>query len=73
MALRVGETLAKELLEIGKYFNSISYTATSDAIIEHIPPAASVDPETGEVLDGDSNELQETLEEGAGDEKATNR
>lgn len=73
MALRVGETLAKELLEIGKYFNSISYTATSDTIIEHIPPAASIDPETGEVLDGDMDELQETLEEGAGDEKATNR
>lgn len=56
MPLRVGEKLAKELLGIGKYFNSISYTTTSDTIIEHIPPAASIDPE-GE----SSNYEQETL------------
>lgn len=43
---------------------SISYTATSDTIIEHIPPAAIIDPETGEVLDESGESLnyeQETL------------
>lgn len=69
MPLRVGETLAKELLEIGRYFNSTSYNAALNTIIEHIPPAASIDPETGEVLDGDSDELQETLEGSAGNGK----
>jgi len=62
MPLRVGETLAKELLEIGGYFNSISYNVTSDNIIEHIPPEANIDPETGEVLDesGENSDYEQT-------------
>ena len=61
MPLRVGETLATELLGIGRYFNSISYTVNSDTITEHMPPGENVDPETGEVIGGESGYMQETL------------
>ncbi len=63
MPCKMGGTLAKELLEIGMYFNSTSYNAISE-ITEHMPTAANVDPETGEVLDESgesSNYEQESL------------
>lgn len=62
MPLRVGETLANELLEIGRYFDSISYSAASSTINEHIPTAADVDPETGEVSDesGENSDYEQT-------------
>lgn len=65
MPIRIADTLAKELLEIATYFNTSSYRMIADGIAERITPEIITDSETGEVLNGDSDELQETLQEGA--------
>lgn len=65
MPVGLGSVLAKELLEIGKYFSSPAYCAVSENMTEHIPPRINADPETGEVLDTSSDYEQETLEGGA--------
>ncbi len=65
MPLRVGGTLAKELLEIGKYFNTRDYKEIANSIPERLPTEINVDPETGEILDASSDYEQETLEGGA--------
>lgn len=69
MPIRIGDVLAKELLEIATHFNTHHYRMIADGIAEHITPEIIADSETGEVLDGGSDELQETLEGSAGNGK----
>ena len=69
MPIKVGETLAKELLEIGKYFRSNSYSAILGTINDHIPYKTAIDPETGEILEADSDYEQESLERGGANEQ----
>ncbi len=65
MPIRVGGTLAEELLEIAKYLNSRPHSSTYEDIVKYSRPAINVDPETGEILDESSDYEQETLEGGA--------
>ncbi len=65
MPVGVGGVLARELLEIGKYFSSQSYCAIAEDTTDLMPLAMNVDPETGEILDASSDYEQETLEGGA--------
>ena len=57
--LKLGVEIAKELEEIGKYYNSDIYEEIFSA--QNDKSAANVDPETGEVIGGESGYMQETL------------
>lgn len=61
MPYRISDDLTDELKIITAYFSSYRY----EQFVKALSPKLNVDPETGEVLDGDSDELQEKLEEGA--------
>lgn len=62
MPIMLSEEMAKELLEIGMYYNSDKYKALlrnmSKTLYHRLIP---VDPETGEVLNEDSEHTQETF------------
>lgn len=57
MPYRTGEEMVDELKDISAYFDSYRYKR----LIKGLSSKPNVDPETGEVLDGDLDELQETL------------
>ena len=63
MPIMLSEEMAKELLEIGMYYNSDKYKALlrnmSKTLYHRLIP---VDPETGEVLNEDSEHTQETFQ-----------
>lgn len=61
MPIVLAEEMAKELLEIGKYYNSARYKAISENMRKSVTQSIPIDPETGEVLDEDSDYEQETL------------
>lgn len=61
MPIMLGEEMAKELLEIGKYYNSTKYKALWENMSKTSSPSIPVDPETGEVIGEDSEYTQETF------------
>ena len=61
MPIMLAEEMAKELLDIGMYFNSARYKSILDDMSKSVTQPAPIDPETGEVLDEDSEYTQETL------------
>lgn len=58
MPYNISSDMLNELKSISAYFGSYRY----ERLVKGFSPEPNVDPETGEVLDGDSDELQETLE-----------
>lgn len=62
MPIMLGKEMGKELLEIGKYYNSAQYKALWENMRKFPLSSILVDPETGEVIDEDSKYTQETLE-----------
>ena len=61
MPIMLGEDMAKELLEIGMYYNSSKYKALWENMSKTSSPSIPVDPETGEVIGEDSEYTQETF------------
>lgn len=61
MPRMLGEDMAKELLEIGMYYNSPQYKALMENINKVSSPSMPIDPETGEVINEDSDYTQETF------------
>ncbi len=61
MPRMLGEDMAKELLEIGMYYNSAKYKAILENMNKPVSPSIPVDPETGEVLGEGSEYTQETF------------
>lgn len=57
MPFKIGGDMVDEMKNISGYFSSYRYKR----LVESLSPKPCVDSETGEVLDGDSDELQETL------------
>lgn len=63
MPYNISGDMLNEMKSIGAYFGSYRY----ERLVKGFSSESNVDPETGEVLDSDSDELQETLE-GSADE-----
>ncbi len=61
MPIMLAEEMAKELLEIGMYYNSAQYKAIRENMGKTPSQSIPVDPETGEVLNEDSEYTQETF------------
>lgn len=61
MPIMLGEEMAKELLEIGMFYNSTKYKALRENMKNPVSTSIPVDLETGEVIDEDSKYTQETF------------
>lgn len=61
MPIMLGEEMAKELLEIGTFYNSTKYKALRENMKNPVFPSIPVDSETGEVIGEDSKYTQETF------------
>lgn len=61
MPYMLAEDMAKELLEIGMYYNSSQYKTLRESVSKVSSPSIPVDPETGEVINEDSDYTQETF------------
>lgn len=61
MPIVLAEEMAKELFEIGMYFNSARYKSFSENMRKPVIQSIPIDTETGEVLDEKSEYTQETF------------
>lgn len=61
MPIMLGEEMAKELLDIGRYYNSVRYKFISENLRKTVIQTIPINPETGEILDEGSEYTQETL------------
>lgn len=61
MPIMLGEEIAKELLDIGRYYNSVRYKIISENMRKTVIQTIPINPETGEILDEGSEYTQETL------------
>lgn len=61
MPILLAEEMAKELLEIGMYYNSAQYKAIRENMCKTSFQSIPVDTETGEVMNEDSEYTQETF------------
>lgn len=61
MPIMLGEEMAKELLDIGRYYNSVRHKIISENMRKTVIQTIPINPETGEILDEGSEYTQETL------------